>query len=106
MDSADHSVPYPIRMWRTVGAIGVMYRFFFLALALAACAPNAQNSAKTCPISEFTSLIGTPVEEAVFPLTLEHRIIAQGAAVTMDHVPDRLNVHLDKTGRIARLSCG
>lgn len=34
------------------------------------------------------------------------RVIRPGEAVTLDHRPDRLNVHLDETDTIASLDCG
>ncbi len=34
------------------------------------------------------------------------RVIRPGEAVTLDHRPDRLNVHLDETDTIAALDCG
>lgn len=34
------------------------------------------------------------------------RIYTTGDALTMDYSPQRLNVELDKAGRIARMSCG
>jgi hypothetical protein len=34
------------------------------------------------------------------------RVIHPGQAYTMDYRPDRLNVHVDATGRISELSCG
>lgn len=34
------------------------------------------------------------------------RVIRPGMAVTMDYRPDRLNLELDRTGRIVRVFCG
>jgi len=34
------------------------------------------------------------------------RVIRPGMAVTLDHRPDRLNVHLDETDTIVALDCG
>lgn len=34
------------------------------------------------------------------------RVIRPGMAVTMDHRPGRLNLHLDDRGRITRITCG
>ena len=34
------------------------------------------------------------------------RIIHPGMAVTMDYSADRLNIEIDETGKIARVSCG
>ena len=34
------------------------------------------------------------------------RIIPPGSAVTMDYIPDRLNLEVDETGIITRVYCG
>jgi len=34
------------------------------------------------------------------------RLIHAGEMVTMDFSPDRLNIELDKSGKIARITCG
>ena len=78
------------------------------ALGLAACMPSKQSETgpETCPKSQFTSLIGTDINAAIFPLTLTYRTIYPGDAVTTDHLPERMNVQVDDNGVITGVSCG
>ena len=76
------------------------------AMLLAGCVPARETQPQSCPIAKYQNLIGLPFDQAVFPLTLDHRVIAHDAAITMDHVPDRLNVYLDEARTVADLRCG
>lgn len=75
-------------------------------MLLGGCVPMPNANPHSCPIAKFENLIGTPLEAGVFPLTLDHRIIAPNSMVTMDHVPDRLNIYVNEQQDITRLSCG
>lgn len=84
------------------------------ALTLAGCggaggggAPSATTDPALCGADRLAGLIGQPVtllpgDEVEGPL----RVIRPGDAVTEDFNPARLNVSLDASDRIARLSCG
>jgi hypothetical protein len=39
-------------------------------------------------------------------LTRPYRIIPPGSAVTMDHIPDRVNIYVNSRGIITKVSCG
>jgi hypothetical protein len=89
-----------------------MMRLTLLALpVLAACTPveqTAPSSAgpETCPKSEFNSLIGTDVNAAILPLTLTYRTVWPGEAVTLDHLPERMNIAVNDDGIVQGLTCG
>jgi Peptidase inhibitor I78 family len=36
----------------------------------------------------------------------KHRVVGEGDMVTMDHKPDRLNVHVDKDGTVRKVTHG
>jgi hypothetical protein len=85
-----------------------------LAVLLAACTPEEPPvvppplpPADACGASGLQSLVGRPatvLETMKFAGPL--RIIRPGMAVTMDYSPGRLNIEIDKGGRISRVSCG
>ncbi len=61
----------------------------------------------TCERARFVSLIGAPassIDRSALPPRA--RIVCHNCPVTMDHVPERLNVVLDSEGRVAELRCG
>ena len=79
------------------------------AFALAACQPMPDATTPrpdTCNLSAHQSLVGTPVSLAQFPGVETVRIIPPNSPVTMDYLPERLNVETDAKGTIQRLSCG
>jgi hypothetical protein len=39
-------------------------------------------------------------------LPQNHRVVEEGGFVTMDHNPDRLNVHVDKDGTVKKVTHG
>jgi len=60
-----------------------------------------------CKANENAQLLGMTtdgLEETL--LLLPTRIIRPGDLVTQDYRPQRLNIHLDATGAVTRLSCG
>ncbi|MDO5621682.1 MAG: I78 family peptidase inhibitor [Paracoccus sp. (in: a-proteobacteria)] len=92
-----------------------MKRIVFLtcaALSLAACAqpdvvtPGQPPASDACGASQWQVLVGQP-GKALNGLTLPapHRVIPFGSAVTMDYSPDRLNVELDRAGRVVAVAC-
>lgn len=79
-----------------------------------ACTPVAPSmpalppaEADTCNAARFGDLIGAPVTALETRLYLGPvRVIRPGDAVTMDFSASRLNIALDASDRIVRLSCG
>jgi len=62
---------------------------------------------KDCGGDELGYLIGQSANEIdVSALPERHRIICHACHVTMDYIFDRLNVYLDKSNRVERLTCG
>jgi len=39
-------------------------------------------------------------------LPKDHRVVAEGDMMTMDHNPDRLNIHVDKDGTVKKVTHG
>jgi Peptidase inhibitor I78 family len=90
------------------------------ALLLAACAsvPPAEaeetpvRGAGHCDATKAQGLIGEPRSEAVGDEARRLsgagalRWLPQGSIVTMEYRADRLNLHLDRDGRIVRIACG
>lgn len=52
----------------------------------------------------YTVELGAELQQASGSRTM--RAISPGQAVTMDYRPDRLNVEMDDTDKITRISCG
>ncbi len=84
-----------------------------LILLLAACAPAPDpgrpggGSLANCGGDPVGALMGQPV--AAMPATggwTALRVIEPGMAVTEDYSPTRLNVGLDRQGRIIGVACG
>ena len=90
------------------------------AFALQACEPEGGDymetvaldapiatSTRSCGANDMGWLIGQP-ESTLAAVTIPGpvRVISPDEAVTMDHNPSRLNVHLDVDGRITSLTCG
>lgn len=60
-----------------------------------------------CDPASFSFLIGKPVSALDGVLTPEFmRIVEPDSMLTMDHNPERLNVHLDDKGIIREVRCG
>ncbi|MDQ7730845.1 I78 family peptidase inhibitor [Halomonas sp. SpR8] len=79
-----------------------------------AVAPNGSNQEQVvaCDLDAIQSAIGEPFDEAeVAQLQSDSgarqvRVLRPGDMATMDHRPDRLNVHLDDQDMIEDLRCG
>lgn len=81
-------------------------------LTLAACLPQdtdtisgAPTDTGSCTPEAFAELIGQPASAAAV-IPDPKRIIPDGSPVTLDHVPNRTNVDLDRAGLIVRITCG
>jgi hypothetical protein len=61
----------------------------------------------TCGAAAHAALIGRPgdaIDRSSLPRGA--RVVCHDCQVTMDFLPDRLNVRLDPQGRVAALDCG
>lgn len=86
-----------------------------MGLLLAACVETApgtvadapSTAGPTCGATGLQGLIGKP-QSALDGMRFAGpvRVIKPGMAVTMDFSPGRLNILLDETGRISRITCG
>ena len=89
-----------------------------LTLALAACVegqmpptagqdPAISPPSGACPAPSLQNLVGRP-ETVLQTMRFgsEIRIIHPGTAVTMDYREERMNIEIDKTGTISRVTCG
>lgn len=92
-------------------AIRTIPLLFAVALAAAACTeppPAPAPEPDHCGASRLQPLVGAD-ESALrlaVPQSANLRVIRPGMAVTMDHMPFRLNAEVDRYGRILRLFCG
>ena len=87
-----------------------------LALLLAGCATVATDEAAAaegrCDAGQAAELVGREASQALGAEALRRtgatglRWIRPGDVVTMDYREDRLNIHLDGRGRVARFACG
>lgn len=77
-------------------------------------APPGSVGADRCGLERHMQLIGGPVPDAEALEALRGaegtpwriRVIRPGEPVTMDHLAGRLNLVLDRHGRVLRLHCG
>lgn len=77
-------------------------------------APNGSSNeqAAACDLDTIQDAIGEPLDEVNVPQlqsdssALQVRVLRPGDAATMDHRPDRLNIHLDDQDMIEALRCG
>ena len=65
-------------------------------------APGAANDdqSATCDLAAVQYAVGESFDEA------KVRVLRPGDMATMDHRPDRLNIHLDEQDMIEELRCG
>ena len=74
--------------------------------------PVDARAVHKCDASKARALVGKARSRTVGAKALHLskarslRWIPEGAIVTMDYREDRLNLHLDRRGRIARIDCG
>lgn len=85
-----------------------------ILLLSAACAGTATTTTPTgrpsgggaCGAAEYASNVGGPLGDLRYPPAQEARLINPGEMVTLEYNPDRLNIEIDKAGRIVALTCG
>ncbi|MCH2165240.1 MAG: I78 family peptidase inhibitor [Marinovum sp.] len=80
-----------------------------ICLLLAACMETETNkvqvSQPVCAGATYQDLVGEAADSAII-IAEPKRVILPNSAVTTDHRPDRTNILLDKTGKIASITCG
>ena len=84
------------------------------ALALAACQPTgakdsgaSRHDRDACGASAYSGRVGTDYKQYDFSAPNRPvRVLGPDTAMTMDHRVDRLNVDIDKSGKITRIWCG
>lgn len=79
-----------------------------LVLLTSACATAMSPGPKTpCGLETLDHVIGQPWSEDLLPPRDGRvRVLRPGDMMTMDHLPERLNVHLDDKDRVSELRCG
>lgn len=79
---------------------------FVALLALTGCGVVGSGP-DTCGLSAVEPFKGRDLPEGAFEGRTEPvRILLPGSVMTMDFVPQRLNVRLDSEGRVLRSYCG
>lgn len=85
------------------------YLYAPLLLTLAACQSTVpfEPVSDPCNSLQYLSTVGTKADD-VTPGTFPEgtRIIRPGTPVTRDYRRERLNVHVNDSGRIERIECG
>ena len=84
-----------------------------LMLLLPSCAGEAQERREPTGAQQavanckFQHWIGKPVNETpVRTLGRPYRILPPNSAMTMDHIPNRINVFTDDRGMVIKVRCG
>jgi hypothetical protein len=62
--------------------------------------------ADSCGAAANAGLLGTRLAGQQIVAAGKVRVIAPGDAVTMDHLPERLNIRVDAAGIVTALDCG
>ncbi|MGI9368890.1 MAG: I78 family peptidase inhibitor [Ruegeria sp.] len=95
-----------------------MHRFIPILILLAACADttipedipatteNAPVDLSFCKGEPFANSIGQPVSTIQADLPERSRVLGPDGIATQDYRIDRLNVYVNGSGVIQRLSCG
>ncbi|MCK0168631.1 I78 family peptidase inhibitor [Jannaschia sp. S6380] len=83
-----------------------MKRAIPFLMLLAACQVEDAAPDDPCRAREYAALVGANIAAVSLPADLNHRIVPPDSAVTLDFVPERLNVLVDRQGRIFGLRCG
>ena len=69
--------------------------------------PGALVTDTTCGAEDYAEgMFGANIAAVTLPAELNHRIIYPDQAVTQDHRPERLNIHVAEDGTVLRLTCG
>ncbi len=116
-----------MKTWQYTPDDAIRYAKMIMAggavLLLGACASGAEDSSAEEPAAQPISLescdtaaveyaLGETFDEANLPQlqsesqSRQVRVLHPGDAATMDHRPERLNIHVDDNERIEALRCG
>lgn len=99
-------------------AFGSLAAGMVLVLAAAACVPVSPpyagdpdpfpgNAVNACGALDLQYLVGAPARDLdAIQFNKPVRVIYPDTAVTMDYNADRLNFEVNRSGRIARVTCG
>lgn len=69
--------------------------------------PVDDGTADACGASQMQDLVGQPFSVlAAMTFATPMRLIRPDSAVTMDYSPERLNIIMDESDRIASVTCG
>lgn len=85
------------------------YFIVFGAISVMACQPVSTpdvNEADACGAAQAQSLLGQNVAAISFARDENIRVIGPDTVVTMDHVPERLNLIFGADGRVSDAYCG
>jgi len=113
-----HDLSLPLgcfaKSWFNMGADAMEMTMRIASLAavllLAACQmapPASEPEPDACNASGWMWLVGEPVDvvaASTFPAPM--RVIGPGDAVTMDYLPNRLNVSYNEAGIVTDVYCG
>ena len=81
----------------------------FFLFATTACAQDVNDTTMATPSCEtYVEWTGTNIDNVDLSVLddRDYRIIKPDSMVTMDYVPDRLNIHVDDDGTIIKQDCG
>ncbi|MGM0825390.1 MAG: I78 family peptidase inhibitor [Pseudomonadota bacterium] len=73
---------------------------------------SSDNAQKSCRLDAISSAVGTPLADTSEAALARQsgaeqtRVLRPGDAATLDHRPERLNIHLNDNDVIEELSCG
>lgn len=90
-------------------ATGSVIYVVMAAMLLAACAtkPLLAQGEDDCGASQFQFLVGRPNDQIPTTLPSTARVVADNQAVTMDYIPDRLNIVWNhETRMVESVRCG
>lgn len=60
----------------------------------------------TCPADGYQGFVGKNIAAVIYPSDLKVRVLQPDTVVTMEYVPDRMNIHVDDDGVITKIICG
>ncbi len=93
---------------RSAAKIGLA--FLGMVMGLLGCQMTGATPTKpadACGAAALQGLVGQPRSVLdTMRFSQPVRVIAPGSAVTMDYVPQRLNIVLNTAGKIAQVQCG